>query len=139
MFSSVSRPPLGGSPETGTSSHPAPLPPFTVAVQQLSCPPSLHQTPLLFLMPRLRNGADIISCDDETGSTTNFDTDNLFDDSSSETNATSDTETASRQTEIDSDTDDDASLFEDEIRHSPGHYRTTVANINVQPEDSEAA
>jgi hypothetical protein len=83
-------------------------------------------------MPCPQNGEDLLLSDDETGSTTNPDTDGLFDYSDNKTDATSDTDTASLLAEIDSDTNDDALLFEDEVQHSPKHYLTAAAKLNVQ-------
>jgi hypothetical protein len=94
-----------------------------------------------------QNEEDLLSSDDETGSTTDSDTDSLFDDSDNETDATSDADTASLPAEIDSDTDDDASLFEDEVQRPSralpccsGKAQCAAAPATaVQSEDSETA
>jgi hypothetical protein len=79
-----------------------------------------------------RHNEDLPSTDDETDSTTDTDTDNLFDGSDDdETDITSGADTDSLS-EIDDDTDDDASLYDDEVRHPPEHYLTEAANLNVQ-------
>jgi hypothetical protein len=78
-----------------------------------------------------RHNEDLPSTDDETDSTTDADTDSLFDGSDDdETDITSGADTDSLS-EID-DSDDDASLFDDEVRHPPEHYLTAAANLNVQ-------
>jgi hypothetical protein len=58
-------------------------------------------------------------------------TDSLFDSSDDdETDFTSDADTNSLL-EIDNDTDDDASLFDDEVRHPLEYYLAGALNFNV--------
>ncbi|KAH7379041.1 hypothetical protein BKA64DRAFT_698284 [Cadophora sp. MPI-SDFR-AT-0126] len=76
-------------------------------------------------MPRARYSADVPTLDDE--STPDSDTDSLFDD---EADSGTDTDLDSLLIEEDTDNDDD--LFDDEVRHPPGHYRANAANLDVQ-------
>ncbi|KAH6704302.1 hypothetical protein BKA61DRAFT_636094 [Leptodontidium sp. MPI-SDFR-AT-0119] len=76
-------------------------------------------------MPRARYTADVPTLDDE--STSNSDTDSLFDD---EADSGTDTDLDSLLAEEDSNDDDD--LFDDEVRHPPEHYRANAANLDVQ-------
>ncbi|KAL5317781.1 hypothetical protein ACEPPN_014880 [Leptodophora sp. 'Broadleaf-Isolate-01'] len=69
-------------------------------------------------MPRARYSEDVPTLDDE--STSDSDTDSLFDD----------TDLDSLLAQEDSDDDDD--LFDDEVRHPPGHYRANATNLDVQ-------
>jgi hypothetical protein len=79
-----------------------------------------------------RHNEDLPSTDDENDSTTDADTDSLFDSSDDdETDITSGADTDS-PSEIDDDTDDDASLFDDEVRHPPEHYLIAAANLDVK-------
>lgn len=81
-------------------------------------------------MNRSRYDEDILPTDDETNSTSDSDTDGVFDSSDDETDITSDTEPESLSEEVDSDTDDD--LFDDEVRHPPEHYLAAAANLDVR-------
>ncbi|KAL5312965.1 hypothetical protein ACEPPN_019391 [Leptodophora sp. 'Broadleaf-Isolate-01'] len=76
-------------------------------------------------MPRARYSEDVPTLDDE--STSDSDTDSLFDD---EADSGTDTDLDSLLAEEDSDDDDD--LFDDEVRHPPEHYRANAANLDVQ-------
>jgi len=74
-----------------------------------------------------RHNEGLPSIDDETDSTADSDIPSLFDD---ETDITSNPDTDS-PSEINDDTDDDTSLFDDEVRHPPEHYLTEAVNLNV--------
>ncbi|KAF4625708.1 hypothetical protein G7Y89_g12457 [Cudoniella acicularis] len=79
-----------------------------------------------------RRNKDIRPTDDEIDSTTtDADTDSLFDHGDDDkTDITSDGDTNS-PSEINDDTDDDASFFGDEVRYSPEYYLAGSANLDV--------
>ena len=76
-------------------------------------------------MPRARYTADVPTLDDE--STSDSDTDSLFDD---EADSRTDTDLDSLLAEEDNDDDND--LYDDEVRHLLEHYRANTANFDVQ-------
>ncbi|KAL5315183.1 hypothetical protein ACEPPN_017834 [Leptodophora sp. 'Broadleaf-Isolate-01'] len=76
-------------------------------------------------MPRARYSEDVPTLNDE--STSDSDTDSLFDD---DTDPRTDTDLDSLLADEDSDDDDD--LFDDEVRHPLEHYRANAANLDVQ-------
>ena len=76
-------------------------------------------------MPRAKYSEDVPTLTDE--STSDSDTDSLFDD---EEDSETDTDLDSLLAEEDNDDDDD--LFDDEVRHPPEHYRANAANLDVQ-------
>jgi hypothetical protein len=77
-----------------------------------------------------RHDEDYLSIDDESDSTSDSDTNNLFDNSDNEADTTSDTDLDSAL-EIDSNIDDDDDLFNDEVRHPPEYYLPAAANLDV--------
>jgi hypothetical protein len=60
------------------------------------------------------------------------DKNHLFKDGDNKTNAASDPDLASRPEEIDSETDDDASLFADEVQHPPENHLIAVAKLDMR-------
>ena len=83
-------------------------------------------------MGRSRYDRDPPAIDAETDSATDADTDSLFDSSDDDgTDTTSGADTGS-PLEIVDDSDDDVSLFDDEVQHPPEHYLTKAANLDVQ-------
>jgi hypothetical protein len=78
-----------------------------------------------------RHNRDLLPTDDETDSTTDADTDSLFDSSNDdETDITSDADTDSLS-EIDDDTNENVLLFYDKEQHPLEHYLTAAAKLNV--------
>jgi len=79
-----------------------------------------------------RYNKDVLPTDEEIDSTADTDIDSLFDSSDDDkTDIISDASTGSLS-EINDDTDNDASLFNGEVRHPPEHYLARAANVNVQ-------
>ena len=82
-------------------------------------------------MRRPRYGKTPVVIDDESDSTTDSDLDSLFDGSDDEADAASDTDLESLLEEVDSNTDDDDDLFDDEVRYPPEYYLAASANLDV--------
>ncbi|PMD65278.1 uncharacterized protein K444DRAFT_607840 [Hyaloscypha bicolor E] len=83
-----------------------------------------------------RHNKDLPSTDNETESTTDADTDSLFDrsnddDDDDETDITSGANTDSLS-EIDNDIDDNVLLFNNKVWYPPEHYLTIAVNLNIQ-------
>ena len=57
--------------------------------------------------------------------------DSLFDNNDNEVDTASDTDLDSPLEEVNSNTNDDDDLFDDEVRHLPKYYLTVLANLNV--------
>jgi hypothetical protein len=81
-------------------------------------------------MPQPHYESDSLTSDDETDSTADPETDSLFDSCDDKTSATIN----SNKTIVvdESDSDSDASLFEDEVRHPPEYYLTAAAKVDVR-------
>ena len=69
--------------------------------------------------------------DDKTDSRTDADIDSLFDSSDDYEMDVMGIADMDSPLEIDDDTDDDASLFDDEVWYPPEYYLTGAANLNV--------
>jgi hypothetical protein len=69
--------------------------------------------------------------DDESDSTSDSDTDSLFDSSDDEADTASDTDGDQSLEEVDSNADDTNDLFDDEVRHPPKYYIAASANLDV--------
>jgi hypothetical protein len=74
---------------------------------------------------------DYLPIDDESDSTSGSDTDGLFDNSDNEADTASDTDLDSPLEEVNSNTDDDDDLFDDEVRYPPEYYLAASANLDV--------
>ena len=57
--------------------------------------------------------------------------DSLFDNSDNEVNTVSDTDLNNPLEEVNSNTNDDDDLFDDEVQHPPKYYLIVSANLNV--------
>ena len=84
------------------------------------------------LVPRSYYEKSFLSSDDETGSTADTETDRLFDSCIDEPGVTNISNTASLVDEPDSDTEDDASLFESELRRLPASSLAIVAKSDIR-------
>jgi hypothetical protein len=83
-------------------------------------------------MAWLQYNEDLPSTDNENDSTTDTDTDSLFDSSNdNETDITSGTDTDS-PSEINDNTDDNISLFNNKVRYPPEYYLIAVVNLNIE-------
>ena len=83
-------------------------------------------------MHRPRHDEDYLSIDEEPDSTSDSDTDSLFDGSDDKADTASDTDLESLLEEVNNNTDDDDDdLFDDEVRHPPEYYLTAEANLDV--------
>ena len=82
-------------------------------------------------MHQPRHDEDYLPIDDESDSTSDSDTDGLFDNSDNEADTASDTDLDSPLEEVNSNTDDDDDLFDDEVRHPPEYYLAASANLDV--------
>ena len=82
-------------------------------------------------MHQRRCDKDYLPIDDESDSTSDSETDSLFDSSENEVGTTSDTDLESLLEELDSNTDDEDDLFDDEVRHPPEYYIAAEANLDV--------
>jgi hypothetical protein len=82
-------------------------------------------------MTRARHSEDVPPNDDVSKSTTDSDTDSLFDD---EADAATDTDLESLLADEDSDEEEEEEdhLFEDEVRRPPECYQAGAANLDVQ-------
>ena len=72
----------------------------------------------------------IVPTDDESDSTTDDETESLFDESDDDTDNTDDTEILS--SDSDSDTDDEACLSDDEGPRPPEYYLAEAASLDVK-------
>jgi len=79
--------------------------------------------------PRLDE--DYLPTDNESDSTSDSDTDSLFDSSDDEVDTASDTDLDNPLEEVNSNTDDDDDLFDDEVRHPPEYCLAAAANLDV--------
>lgn len=83
-------------------------------------------------MHRPRRNKDYLPISDEFDSTRHSDTDSLFDSSDDKADAVSDTDLESSLEEVDSNTDEDNNLFDNEVRQPPEYYLAIAANLNVR-------
>jgi hypothetical protein len=96
-----------------------------VSICYLLASPKLHRT----MYPSRHE--DYIPLDDESDSTSDSDTDSLFDSSDNKADTASDTDLDKPLEEVDSNTDDDDDLFDDEVRHLPEYYLAASANLDI--------
>ncbi|KAF4625152.1 hypothetical protein G7Y89_g13019 [Cudoniella acicularis] len=82
-------------------------------------------------MHRPRRDEDYLHTNDGSDSTSESDTDSLFNSSGDEADTTSDTDIDSPLEEVNNNTDDDDDLFDDEVRHPPEYYIAASANLDV--------
>jgi hypothetical protein len=80
-------------------------------------------------MHQPRHDEDYLPIDDESDSTSDSDTDSLFDGIDDEADTASDTDLEEVDSNTDDDDDDD--LFDDEVRHPPEYYIAASANLDV--------
>ncbi|CAG8975500.1 hypothetical protein HYALB_00004819 [Hymenoscyphus albidus] len=83
-------------------------------------------------MPQQHYEEGYQSSDDETRSVADTEADSLFDSCDDEPDVTKFSNPTSVADEPDSDTEDDASLFEDEVRHPPEYYLAAAAKLDVR-------
>jgi len=82
-------------------------------------------------MHQPQHDEDYLPINNESDSTSDFDTDSLFDSSDNETDTASNTDLDSPLEEVNSNTDNNDDLFDDEARHPPEYYLAASANLNV--------
>ena len=84
-----------------------------------------------------RHDEDYLPIKDESDSTSNSDTNSLFDSNNNEADSASDTDLDSLLEEVNSNTDDDDDLFDNEVRHPPEYYlaaRLATVRSGPRPE-----
>ena len=89
------------------------------------------------LVPQSHYEKSFLSSNDETGSTADTEMDRLFDSCMDETGVTIISNTTSLVDEPDSDTEDDASLFESEVRHLLAYSLAIAAKFDVRLESRQ--
>lgn len=77
-----------------------------------------------------RHDEDFLPMNEESDGTTDDESDSLFDESDDNTDDTKDTEVLLDKS--DSDTDDEAWLFDDVCRRPPEHYLAEAASLDVK-------
>jgi hypothetical protein len=77
------------------------------------------------------NDKDYLLIDNESDSTSDSDTDSLFDNSNNKANTVSDTNLDSLLEEVNSNTNNNDDLFNDEVRHLLKYYFAALANLDV--------
>jgi hypothetical protein len=82
-------------------------------------------------MHQPRHDKDYLSINNESDSTSNFDTDSLFDSSDDKADTASNTNLDSPLEEVNSNTNDDDDLFDDKVQHLPKYYLAASANLDV--------
>ena len=78
------------------------------------------------------NNEDYLLIDDKSNSTSDSDTDGLFDNSNNKADIASDTDLDSPLEEVNSNTDNDDDLFDDEVQHLPKYYLAALANLDIR-------
>jgi hypothetical protein len=74
---------------------------------------------------------DYLSINDKSNSTSNSDTDSLFDNTDNEADTASNTDLDSSLEEVNSNTDNNNDFFDNKVQHLPEYYLAVSANLDV--------
>lgn len=83
-------------------------------------------------MHQPRHNEDYLLIDDESDSTSNSNTDSLFNSSDNKADTASDTNLDSPLKEVNSNTNNDDDLFDNEVQHLLEYYFAASANLDVE-------